>query len=36
MLDGVNDSLTEAKELARLLKQLPAHVNLMYVFLKCG
>ncbi|KAG0178364.1 hypothetical protein DFQ29_003568 [Apophysomyces sp. BC1021] len=29
MLDRVNDSLAEARELVRLLKQLPAHVNLM-------
>ncbi|KAI7870248.1 ribosomal RNA large subunit methyltransferase N [Spinellus fusiger] len=29
MLDGVNDSLAEARALVRLLKQLPAHVNLI-------
>ncbi|KAJ3149441.1 hypothetical protein HDU89_003805 [Geranomyces variabilis] len=29
MLDGVNDSLTEARQLVRLLGQLPAHVNLI-------
>ncbi|KAG0185952.1 hypothetical protein DFQ28_008527 [Apophysomyces sp. BC1034] len=29
MLDRVNDSLAEARELVRLLKQLPAHVNLI-------
>ncbi|KAF7729883.1 hypothetical protein EC973_003617 [Apophysomyces ossiformis] len=29
MLDRVNDSVAEARELVRLLKQLPAHVNLM-------
>lgn len=29
MLDNVNDSAHEARELVRLLKQLPAHVNLM-------
>ncbi|KAI9247710.1 radical SAM enzyme [Phascolomyces articulosus] len=29
MLDGVNDSLGEARDLVKLLKQLPAHVNLI-------
>jgi adenine C2-methylase RlmN of 23S rRNA A2503 and tRNA A37 len=29
MLRGVNDSLTEAHELVKLLKDIPAHVNLM-------
>ncbi|KAG2220573.1 hypothetical protein INT45_008754 [Circinella minor] len=29
MLDGINDSLSEAKDLVKLLKQLPAHVNLI-------
>ncbi|KAL1927738.1 hypothetical protein VTP01DRAFT_3559 [Rhizomucor pusillus] len=29
MLDNVNDSAHEARELVRLLKQLPAHVNLI-------
>ncbi|KAI9486870.1 MAG: radical SAM enzyme, Cfr family [Benjaminiella poitrasii] len=29
MLDHVNDSLSEARDLAKLLKQLPAHVNLI-------
>jgi 23S rRNA (adenine2503-C2)-methyltransferase len=29
MLDHVNDSLSEARALVKLLKQLPAHVNLM-------
>ena len=29
MIDGVNDSQTNAKELLRLLKGLPAHVNLI-------
>ncbi|KAI8137640.1 radical SAM enzyme [Fennellomyces sp. T-0311] len=29
MLDGVNDSIAEARDLIKLLKQLPAHVNLI-------
>jgi 23S rRNA (adenine2503-C2)-methyltransferase len=29
MLRDVNDSVTEARELVKLLKELPAHVNLM-------
>lgn len=29
MLDGVNDSLRDATELTRLLRELPAHVNLI-------
>ncbi|KAL0091333.1 radical SAM enzyme, Cfr family [Phycomyces blakesleeanus] len=29
MLDGVNDSIAEARTLVKLLKQLPAHVNLI-------
>ncbi|ORX87535.1 hypothetical protein K493DRAFT_268697 [Basidiobolus meristosporus CBS 931.73] len=29
MLDGVNDSLADARELSRMLKELPAHVNLI-------
>lgn len=29
MLDGVNDSQSEARDLVRLLRQLPSHVNLM-------
>lgn len=29
MLDGVNDSPSEARDLVRLLRQLPSHVNLM-------
>ncbi|KAI9495992.1 radical SAM enzyme, Cfr family protein [Zychaea mexicana] len=29
MLDGVNDSMGEARDLVKLLKQLPAHVNLI-------
>ncbi|KAI9312832.1 ribosomal RNA large subunit methyltransferase N, partial [Dichotomocladium elegans] len=29
MLDGINDSIADARELVRLLKQLPAHVNLI-------
>ncbi|GAB5587928.1 hypothetical protein Unana1_02828 [Umbelopsis nana] len=30
MLRGVNDSLTEAHELVKLLKEIPAHVNLIH------
>lgn len=31
MLDHVNDSLADARAIVKLLKQLPAHVNLMQV-----
>ena len=29
MIDGVNDSIADAKELLRRLKGLPAHINLI-------
>lgn len=32
MLDHVNDSLSDARLMVKLLKQLPAHVNLMRVY----
>lgn len=31
MLRDVNDGLAEAREVARLLKEVPGHVNLMYL-----
>lgn len=29
MLDGINDSIADARQLVRLIKQLPSHVNLI-------